>query len=78
VTLSTELPRGSSVRSRLAGEVAAIETQGPLAIVEMALDGDGRLFAMATRRAVDELGLVAGKRVFALIKTVALDERVVG
>ena len=30
---------------------------------------------MVTRMAVDELGLAAGRDVFALIKTVALDER---
>jgi molybdate transport system ATP-binding protein len=78
VTLSTELPNASSVRSRLAGKITAIETQGPLATVEIALDGNGRLFALATHRAVDDLKLVRGKRVFALIKTVALDERAIG
>jgi ABC-type molybdate transport system ATPase subunit len=30
---------------------------------------------MATRMALDELGLKRGDKVFALIKTVALDER---
>jgi molybdate transport system ATP-binding protein len=75
VTLSTEPPQGSSVRSRLAGQIAVIETQGALAIAEVALDGDGRLFAVATRHAVDALELVAGKRVFASIRTAALDER---
>jgi hypothetical protein len=32
---------------------------------------------MATRRAVVELGLQQGESIFALIKTVALDERMV-
>ncbi|MGC2127621.1 MAG: TOBE domain-containing protein [Methylovirgula sp.] len=44
----------------------------------MALAGEGRLAAMATRRAIDELGLHKGDAVFALIKTAALDERAVG
>jgi molybdate transport system ATP-binding protein len=50
---------------------------GPIAGVSIALDSEGRLYALATRKAVDELGLAAGERVFALIKTVALDERAV-
>ena len=78
VTLATEPPQHMSARGALAGAVAAVETQGPFATVEIALDGDGRLYAMATRRAVDELRLAAGARVFALVKTVALDERNIG
>jgi ABC-type molybdate transport system ATPase subunit len=35
----------------------------------------GHIVASLTRMAVDELGLTAGRHVFALIKTVALDER---
>ena len=50
---------------------------GPLAGVSVALDGHGRLYALATRKAVDELGLARGDPVFALVKTVALDERAV-
>ena len=62
----------------LAGTVADIETDdGPLAGVNVDLDGHGHLFALATRKAVDELELRRGDRVFALVKTVALDERAV-
>lgn len=78
VMLSTARPRGLSVQSLLSGKLARIETRGPLALVEIALDGEGRLSAMATRRALDELRLGEGDRVFALIKTAALDERIVG
>ena len=78
VTLAAEPPHQMSVRGTLAGRVTAIETQGPFAIVEIGLDGEGHLHAMATRRAIDEMELAPGKRVFALIKTVALDERAVG
>ena len=35
----------------------------------------GHVVAMMTRMAADELGLKVGRDVFALIKTVALDER---
>jgi molybdate transport system ATP-binding protein len=45
--------------------------------VSIALDGHGHLFALATRKAIDDLKLAPGDRVFALIKTVALDERAV-
>jgi molybdate transport system ATP-binding protein len=67
-----------SVRTTLSGRVTDIDRDdGPIAGVSIALDGEGQLYALATRKAVDELGLAAGERVFALIKTVALDERAV-
>ena len=73
-----EIPgQNLSVRTTLAGTVAGIDTDGPLAGVSVDLDGHGRLFALATRKAVDELKLHIGDRVFALVKTVALDERAV-
>jgi molybdate transport system ATP-binding protein len=76
VTVSTEPPRHLSIRTVLSGRVAAIEQEdGPLAAVTIDLPGHGHIVAMVTRMAVDELGLAAGRDVFALIKTVALDER---
>lgn len=76
VTLSTTRPRNLSVRTILTGTVDSIDTDdGPLAAVNVALQGHGQIVALATRMAVDELGLGAGDQVFALIKTVALDER---
>ena len=50
---------------------------GPLAGVSIDLDGHGHLFALATRKAIDELALAPGDGVFALVKSVALDERAV-
>jgi molybdate transport system ATP-binding protein len=75
VTLSLGPPRGVSTRSVLCGTIERIESDGPLALVAIALDGEGRLFATATRHALDDMGLNCGVRVFALIKTSALDER---
>jgi molybdate transport system ATP-binding protein len=75
VVLSVEPPHHLSVRSSLFGRIDAIQENGPLATVAVILDGDGHLFAMATRHALDELGLKPGARVHALIKTTALDER---
>ncbi len=75
VTLSLGPPRGISTRSVLFGTIENIENYGPLATVAIALEGEERLFAAATRHALDEMGLYCGARVFALIKTSALDER---
>jgi molybdate transport system ATP-binding protein len=76
VTLAITRPRDLSVRTALAGTIAAIETDnGPLAAVTVTLRGGAHLVALATRMAVDELNLKRGDHVFALIKTVALDER---
>lgn len=78
ITLARSAGHDTSIRNALSGTVGALETDdGPLAGVAIDLDGHGHLFALATRKAVDELGLAPGKRVFALIKTAALDERAV-
>ena len=76
VALATQRPRSLSIRNVLQGTVTAVTAgEGPVAMVEIALAGQGRLTATVTRLAVDELGLGEGDHVFALIKTVALDER---
>jgi molybdate transport system ATP-binding protein len=76
VTVATERPRDLSIRSVLSGRVGAIEQEdGPLAAVTIDLPAHGHIVALVTRMAVDELRLAAGRDVFALIKTVALDER---
>ena len=63
VTLSKSPGQSLSVRTTLAGTVAGIETDGPLAGVSVDLDGHGHLFAFATRKAIDELALRPGDRV---------------
>lgn len=78
VVLSIDPPHHLSVRSCLAGTIDEVKTDGPIATVKVKLDGSGQLFSVATRQAVDELGLVPGARAYALIKTAALDERTVG
>jgi molybdate transport system ATP-binding protein len=80
ITLSRHQEEGLSTRNVLSGTVTGVATEddgGPFAGVSIALDGHGQLFALARRKAVDELKLGPGERVFALIKTVALDERAV-
>jgi molybdate transport system ATP-binding protein len=75
VVLATDPPHHVSVRSCLAGTIDSVKEDGPLAIIAVTLDGTGHLLSVATRRAVDDLCLVPGARVYALIKTAALDER---
>jgi molybdate transport system ATP-binding protein len=75
VVLATRPPHDLSVRSSLRGQIGSIEKKGPLAAVEIVLEGEGRLYAVTSRHALDELGLDRGARLFALVKTSALDER---
>jgi molybdate transport system ATP-binding protein len=66
----------TSVRTILRGKILKIDTNGsPLAFILLELIGGDRLTAAITRLAVDDLSLAAGDKVFALVKSVALDER---
>lgn len=79
VAIATQRPRSLSIRNVLEGTVTEVAVgTGPSALVYIQLDGGGSLAASLTRLAVDELGIGPGDRVFALIKTVAIDERPVG
>ena len=74
VTLAVGAPGRLSIRGSLEGTIAAIAVVGALAAIEIALRGGGTLVALATRRALDDLALVEGSPVLALVKTVALDD----
>ena len=78
VSLAPGDPGPLSIRSALAGRIAAIAPEGPLAAVTVALDGGEALVALVTRRALHDLDLREGAPVRALVKTVALDEGAVG
>ena len=59
----------------LEGRVLEIDSTDPVHI-ELLLDVDGRhLRSRITREAFDDLALVTGQRIYALIKSVALEER---
>jgi molybdate transport system ATP-binding protein len=76
VGLAVQRPRDVSFRTVLLGRITALERDdSPLARVEIALRGSGRLVALVTRRSVDELALDEGDDIFAMVKAVALDER---
>jgi molybdate transport system ATP-binding protein len=73
VAIATTRPTGLSIRNVLDAQILAIDVPGPV-LAEILLEvGDQRLRAEITREAADELGLRAGQRVYALIKSAAID-----
>lgn len=76
VALARTRPMDTSVRTILRGRLTKIDANdSPLAFATLELTGGERLTAAVTRLAMDELGLKIGDEVFALVKSVALDER---
>ncbi|MBI3275855.1 MAG: TOBE domain-containing protein, partial [Methylocystis sp.] len=76
IALAKTRPTDTSVRTILAATIAALDLDaGPLAFVTLELLGGERIMSAVTRLAIDELGLAVGSPVFALVKSVALDER---
>lgn len=76
VALATRKPEGVTIRTVLSGAIADIpDVQGASVTVDVALEGGGHLAASVTRASVADLGLSPGRPVFALVKSVALDER---
>lgn len=79
VALARRPPSETSIRTVLEGKILAIdEDEGPLAFVQIDMTGGERLTASVTRLSVAEMNLTVGASVFALVKSVALDERVLG
>lgn len=58
-----------STRNQLTGTVAGIDIGNVMAVVKIDLDGGQQIMASITRDAVAELGLDAGAKVTALIKS---------
>lgn len=79
VSLATERPRNTSVRTVLEGRVHGVTSgAGPSAVVSVELKGGDRIAAYVTRHAIADLGITEGRDVFALVKAVSIDERGVG
>ena len=78
VALALAPPQGTSIRNALRGRVAALQVeQGPFA--ELTVDlGGATLRSRLTRHAVDDLGLRPGVEVTALVRTVAVERRLLG
>lgn len=72
VALALQRPSGISTLNVLEGTITELAgNAGPQ--IDVLLDVGTPLWARITRRSADELGLVPGKRIYALIKSVALD-----
>jgi molybdate transport system ATP-binding protein len=78
VVIAVQPPVGLSTLNALPGRVEAIAADGgPIAEIRL-LCGQAPLVARVTRRSVDQLGLVPGRHVWALIKSVSFDRRTSG
>ncbi len=76
VTLAVERPSGLSVRTALKGRIIKIVAgEGPSALANVELTGGDHISAYLTRLAIADLGLVEGSEVYALVKSVSIDER---
>jgi molybdate transport system ATP-binding protein len=78
VIIAATPPTGISALNVLAGRVEAVVPIEEAALEVQLRLGDERLLARVTRRSGATLGLVPGREVFALIKTVAIDRRSLG
>jgi molybdate transport system ATP-binding protein len=78
VVLGLKPPQELSALNVLAGRIAEIgAVDGPIVDVRVDLNGE-MLLARVTRLTLDRLGLVPGRPVYAIIKTVAIDRRSLG
>ena len=80
VILGTTRPTGLSALNILAGEVVELapDEDGPAVDVRLALPGGQTLLSRVTRRSAADLGIAPGRRLYAIVKTVALDRRSLG
>lgn len=58
-----------STRNQLAGTVTAVVTGEAMAVVKVKLDEGPEITSSITKEAADDLGLVEGSKVVALIKS---------
>ncbi len=78
VMIGLKPPEELSALNMLPGRIAEVGAlDGP--IVDVRIDANGAaLVARVTRLTIDRLGLVPGRPVFAIIKSIALDRRSLG
>jgi molybdopterin-binding protein len=58
-----------SARNQLPGKVKSIEKGMVIAEVVIELDGGGEITSVITKKAVENLGLAVGKKVYAVAKS---------
>ena len=75
VALATQKPVGLSIRNILSAQILSIDIEKDI-FAEVLLDiGGTNLRARVTREAVDDLKLATGQKIYALIKSAALEEQ---
>jgi molybdate transport system ATP-binding protein len=72
VVVATEPPHGLSIRNALPGTLVALRDDGPAGVLATVDVGAAHLLARITASAVRELGLAAGRPVWALVKAASL------
>jgi molybdate transport system ATP-binding protein len=78
VSLATQPPADISIRNILEGTIAEVAEEPDTAFAEVLVDlGGAHLRARLTRKSVRELSLAVGRPVLALIKSVAIDRRMI-
>ena len=75
--IATARPSDLSILNVFAGRVAEMHPSGAAAM-DLQLDIGVKLWARITARSVHDLGLVPGREVYALIKSVAIDRHSLG
>jgi molybdopterin-binding protein len=65
-------PTALSARNRLRGVVRSVEVEGMIARVEIEVTEPGRVVAIVTREAVEDLGLRAGGPATAVVKSTSV------
>lgn len=79
VALALQPPKGLSIRNTIPATIGEIAPEPSTAFAEVTLATCGQtLRARLTRASLDELKLQPGKKVYALIKSIALDRRLLG
>ncbi len=73
VSIALEPPRGISIQNVLRGKVSAVSAGNNGVVDVSVVIGSVALRSRITRRAADQLGIVPGIEVYALIKAVSLD-----
>ncbi len=73
VMLALRRPEAVSALNVLQGEIASLVAAGDAAVEVRLRCGEGHLLARITRKSAVELGLAEGQKVFAVIKSVAID-----
>ncbi len=78
VILAVQPPAGISALNILPGTVNAVGAEeGPLAIVGLDCGGVA-IVARVTKKSIQDLGLAPGRRVYAIVKSVAFERRAIG